>query len=113
MMIDTRSRMGAVLAGGLLFGLPAAARADGTGYGYGHEMMWGGGWWAMIFGPVMMIAVVAAIIVVTVLIVRWLGGAAPGGGPAARTPLDILKERYARGEIEKEEFEERRRLLGE
>ena len=31
----------------------------------------------------------------------------------ARDPLDILKERFARGEIDKEEFEERRRVLGE
>jgi len=30
-----------------------------------------------------------------------------------RTPLDILRERFARGEIDKDEFEERRRVLGE
>ena len=49
-------------------------------------------------------------------LVRWLGG--PGHGvalhhPPGKTPLDILKERFAKGEIDKEEFEERRRVLGE
>ncbi len=56
--------------------------------------------------------------VVVVLIVRWLGGAGHGSAaspaPApGKTPLDILKERFARGEIDKEEFEQRRRVLGE
>lgn len=32
-------------------------------------------------------------------------------GPPAETPLDILKQRFARGEITKEEYEERRRIL--
>jgi putative membrane protein len=27
------------------------------------------------------------------------------------TPLDILRERFARGEIDKDEFEERRKVL--
>lgn len=33
--------------------------------------------------------------------------------PPERTPLDILRERFARGEIDKEEFDQRRRVLGE
>src|SRR3990172_6902375 len=43
------------------------------------------------------------------------GGRAPGHcapaprGPRARAPLDIIKARFAGGEIDKEEFEERRR----
>jgi putative membrane protein len=53
-----------------------------------------------------------------VLVVRWLGGSehSPfrhGPGPGARSSLDILKERLARGEIDVAEFEERRRALGE
>jgi len=88
-----------------------AQQQQGPYYG---PHMWNGGPW-MFFGPLMMIIFVAAIVVVVVLVVRWLGG--PGHGaahhPPSRTPLDILKERFARGEIDKEEFEERRRVLGE
>ena len=32
--------------------------------------------------------------------------------PPARTPHDILQERFASGEIDAEEFEERKRVLG-
>jgi putative membrane protein len=78
--------------------------------------MWGGGWHGWFFGPLMMIAFIAVAVIVVVLLVRWLGGPRHGGAPYApsgKTPLDILKERFARGEIDKQEFEERRRVLGE
>ncbi len=51
-----------------------------------------------------------------VLLVRWLGRPGHGGAlhsPPGKTPLDNLKERFAKGEIDKEEFEERRRVLDE
>jgi putative membrane protein len=67
----------------------------------------------MIFGPLFMILMIA----VVVLLVRWLNGPWPGTtlhrAPPGRSPLDILKERFASGEISKEEFEERRHVLGD
>jgi putative membrane protein len=76
-------------------------------------MWWGGGWYGMIFGPLIMILVLALIITAVVLLVRWAGGQWPGttpsrAAPQDRTPLDILKERYARGEIDREEYMRRR-----
>lgn len=98
--------------------LPGAALAQTSGpdhFGWGPQMM-GWGWGGMIFGPIFMILVLALVIAVAVLLVHWLGGSsltATPHQPPARTPLDVLKERFARGEIDKEEFEERRRILGE
>ncbi len=82
----------------------AAAAGEGT-HGYGHMM--GGGW---SLGPIMMILFVAVIVVVVVLVVRWLG-AGGGGGARPKAAQDILEERFARGEIDKEEFEARRQAL--
>ena len=82
-------------------------------YLYGSHMMWGGGWYGMVMGPLLMILMVAATITIVVALVRWLGSPGHGAPPQARTPLDILKGRFARGEIDKAEFEERRRVLGD
>ncbi len=81
-----------------------------------HPHMGTWGWGGMMLGPIMMIIFIAVAVVVVVLLVRWLGGPGHGGAlhsPAGKTPLDILKERFAKGEIDKEEFEERRRVLGD
>ena len=94
-------------------GIPPAAAQQ---WSYGPYMMTDHGWWGMILGPFMMIALIAIIVVAIALLVRWLGGAGhqhPSAQSTGKTPLDILKERFARGEIDKQEFEERRRVLGE
>jgi len=88
------------------------AHAHGQyGGNYDHPYMWGGGWAGMIIGPIMMIVVIAAVVVAIVFLVRWLGGGSPRERGGGRSALDILEERFARGEIDKEEFEERRRAL--
>jgi putative membrane protein len=115
-----KSLAASAAAGAALLPIGAWAQpsSDPDRYAYGpHMMWWGGGWYGMFLGPLFMILVFGAIIAVAVLLVRWLGGpghgSAPHYGPPQRTPLDILKERFARGEIDREEFEERRRVLGE
>lgn len=96
----------------------AQTPADSARYAYGPHMMdWGGGWYGMILGPLMMIFVLAAVIALVVLFVRWLGGPWHGSEshrmPPERTPLEVLKMRFARGEIDKQEYEDRRRILGD
>ena len=61
--------------------------------------------WMMLAG----MAIIAAVIVVSVwLIVRRPGAQAA----AAPTALDILRDRFARGEINREQFEDAKRVLG-
>ncbi|HEV2303580.1 MAG TPA: SHOCT domain-containing protein [Stellaceae bacterium] len=118
-MMKTSSSAFGAIAAGVAFApvLAAAAETPTEPYTWGPQMMWGWGWYGMMFGPLFMILVLAVVVAVIVLLARWLGGPWQGTAmpqpPPGRTPLDILRERFARGEIDKEEFEERRRVLGE
>ena len=69
---------------------------------------WHGGWGMMFFGPAFMLLSIAGIVALVVWLLRGSGQAPPSSG---RTPVDILKERFARGEIDAKEFEERRKIL--
>lgn len=103
-----------VTAAAAAMAVPAPVWAQQRGDSYGPHMMWDGGWYGMLFGPMMMIVFLAVIVIGVVLLVRWLGGTGHGRAvepSSGKTPLDILKERFARGEIDKEEYEERRRTL--
>lgn len=102
-------RIGTVLILALPASLPAGAAwaQAGERYYYGHHDMMGG-WFG---GLVMMLLMIALIVGAVVVTLRLLGH-----GPAGRSPdraLDILNERFARGEIDGTEFEERRRALQE
>lgn len=75
-----------------------------------HMMGWGG--WAL--GPLMTVVFLVLIAGAVVLVMRLLGGNASSreDGPADRS-LQILRERFAKGEIDAEEFETRKSALGE
>lgn len=77
--------------------------------------MWGDGWGSAAYGwfALMHLLWWAIVIIGIVGLVRWsLGGRRNRPGAAAENAaLDILRERYARGEIGREEYEERKRVL--
>jgi putative membrane protein len=74
------------------------AMMDGYGWGWwgmGHMLLW---WVLIILG--------------IIVLVRWLARSSPGQAHPPETALDILKKRYARGEIDREEFDLKKRDLG-
>ncbi len=88
------------------------AQRGGYGGGMGSGMGWGYGMGGV--GSILMLAFWVAVIVGIIFLVRWLVISTRGSRRSARSEdsaLEILKRRYARGEIEKEEFEEKKRLL--
>lgn len=71
---------------------------DGIG---GHG--WGMGWW-WIIGIIIVIAVVWVVI-------KSMNQKTVSSQSKEKSALDVLKERYAKGEIDKQEFEERKKDL--
>lgn len=75
---------------------------------------WGGfgGWGMGVGGGVFMLLFWLLVILGIVALVRWLL-ARPSPVPGARdkTPAEIVQERYARGEINREEYEQKMRDL--
>lgn len=63
------------------------------------------------FGMIGVVLLCAFSIVAIVLLVRWTSGSKPDSPPHSKSALDVLEERYARGEIDKREFEERKHDL--
>lgn len=81
----------------------------GPGQDMGGGMMGGWGWGlGMVVGTLLSIAL---LVLVVVIIWRLLQGRGETRGPA-NSPLEILKRRYASGEIDRAEFEAKKRDLG-
>jgi putative membrane protein len=71
------------------------------------------GWWGMGFGMVFMLLFWGLVIFGIAALIRWmLAQSSPRQGSRDKTALEILQERYARGEIEREEYEQKKLDLG-
>jgi putative membrane protein len=67
------------------------------GWSYGPHMWHGGGMFMILFWVIVVIAIV--------MVVRYVARTKHRDLASAETPLDILKRRYAKGELTKEEFD--------
>lgn len=79
-----------------------APMIEAGGVGWDHMGPWG--WGMGIFGALFMLLVVGLI----VWLIVYLARDSQGGGAGTKRALDLLDERYARGEIDREEYLERR-----
>ena len=77
----------------------------GYDYGSGWGYMGGGGWLFMVLFWVVLVFIIIS------LMRRLGGGYHHPWHDQGRSALDILKERYAKGEIDKKEFEEKKKDL--
>ena len=94
-----------------LSGMATATMADpGDPWSRGFDnMMWGTGY-GMI-GGFMMLLFWGVLIVLIVMAVRWFGNSGGPTGGGKLNAQDILKERFARGEIDEDEFKKRKAAL--
>ncbi len=85
--------------------------ADGMMGGDMMDGMMGGGMWSWLLWSVLFLVVLAAVVIASIFFVRsvWRKGES-GGAPGGRA-LEILQERYARGEIDRDEYDEKREHL--
>lgn len=77
-------------------------------------MMWDWNSWTWGMGLMMLFMVVFWSLIIALVIwfiVRATRRGTGGGGPERGAPLDIARERYAKGEITKEQFDQIKRDL--
>lgn len=78
--------------------------------GYNH-MMWGNGYGMA--GGLMMLVFWGAIIALIVFAIRWFDGGSGSARAQRKEALDVLRHRFAKGEIDEDEFRSRKAALEE
>lgn len=81
---------------------------------YGSGMDWGNGWgWmlAMAIGTLLVIVVVVVLVIVLIGRMNASSGSSTANQEQTNSPKAVLDLRYARGEIDTAEYEERSRNL--
>ena len=68
-------------------------------------------WYGMILGPIMMIVFIVLTVLIIAGALHAFGLGWQSDSQRGITPLDTLKHRFARGEIDRAEYEERKKLL--
>jgi putative membrane protein len=90
-------------------GLPAAVQAQTAQPGHYSPMHDGWYWWMPLHGLLWLLMVAAVVVGVAVLIrYLWSGTASQGPAPGS-SAVNHLDERYARGEINRDEYLQRKR----
>ena len=86
----------------------------GPGSGYGMMGGYGFGYGMGPIGMILWIVILIAVIIAIVWLVRSLAGSSHHAptGPRRSPGLDVLEERYARGEIQREEYLEKKKDIG-
>ncbi len=79
--------------------------AIGQHYGWMHDMM-GWGMWMIPWGWILVIILVVVLVYALAERAGQTPPASSSGSRVEETPLDILKRRYAKGEISREDFEQ-------
>ncbi len=105
---------GIIVAAAIILPSIVGAVSGGQNWGWGMMgpgMMSGFGW--MWFMPIFMILFWGLVIWGIVALVRGLSGSRSSDStpPTVDSALEVLKKRYARGEINKEEYEEKKKDL--
>ena len=70
--------------------------------GFGNNLM---GWGFGFYGWIFMVLIWAMIIIGIVFFIKWFMTKSSDLHNQDKSPIEILKERYAKGEIDKKEFE--------